>query len=322
MLQRLSHDVHASLQQAHRPRTARAYDSQFKLFLAFAAYVGHSDIIDIHLLLAFMQFLSDNNIAKNTVSNYVSAIKNSFMFYGLDNSMFHNYRVTLLLKSFAINAPLKIKTQAVIDFQLLEAIIKACQYLDYPGIFRAIFLTAFFSFLRISNLVPSSPLTFNVTRHLARGDFILASPGAHIIIKWSKTLQHRNSYHVVQIPFIQHSMLCPVTAVQVMCQMHPGHADAPLFMHPITKTSITQAQARRALARIVKHLGFSPGYITFHSFRRAGATAAFNNNVHLQHIQTHGGWRSSAVWTYLKNSHLAAGVVANTFKRLLQSPTS
>ena len=46
--------------------------------------------------------------------------------------------------------------------------------------------------------------------------------------------------------------------------------------------------------------------LTYHSLRRSGASAAFNNNVNFESIKAHGAWQSDAVWQYLfSNSHKA-----------------
>ena len=57
--------------------------------------------------------------------------------------------------------------------------------------------------------------------------------------------------------------------------------------------------------------------MTFHSFRRSGATLAFNSNIPLQHIQSHGTWTSDAVWHYIAQDHNASDMVATAFQHQL-----
>ena len=203
-----------TLSQARRPRTAKAYQTQFELYMAFVCMLGLSDLNDLHTVLAFMQFLADNNLSVNTIANYVSATKQMLLFYNLDASAFDNIRVSLFIKSLTINRPLVVKTQGIIDIHTLRAISQACVILQHPLMFRSIFLLAFFSFLRISNFAPARLLDFDVTRHLARGDLIWAPPGAHIIIKWAKNLQTRDSINVIQIPRLGDKTICPVFSLQ------------------------------------------------------------------------------------------------------------
>ena len=98
--------------------------------------MGVQDVTDIHVLLAFMQFLFDNSISKTTIANYISAIKKSFVMYGLKQEVFTNKKIALLLKSFSINKPFQVKIKGIIDFDMLHSIIKACHALQFPLTFQ------------------------------------------------------------------------------------------------------------------------------------------------------------------------------------------
>ena len=58
---------------------------------------------------------------------------------------------------------------------------------------------------------------------------------------------------------------------------------------------------------------------TFHTFRRLGATFAFNNDVALQNIVKHGTWTSDCVWRYITDSADADDQVANIFRAKLSA---
>ena len=60
--------------------------------------------------------------------------------------------------------------------------------------------------------------------------------------------------------------------------------------------------------------------MSLHTFRRSGATLAFNSNVAIQSIQSHGTWTSECVWRYIVQDHNASQEVANSVKRLLSTP--
>jgi len=290
------------------------YDAQFQLLLAFAAFINIKDIQNLHFILAFIQLLHDNGLSRGTVANYISACKHNFQAFDLNHKVFHHHQVQLLLKSFDINRPLQFKPKGIISIALLQEIINTCSILPFPVLFQAIFLFAYFSFLRISNLAPPTASSFDLTRHLTRGDVIWGPPGAHIIIKWAKSLQLRGQFQVVQIPMLHASVLCPVKALKKYLSLSQVHVNQPLFCN-INGSPVTQTHIRNALATILRHLGLPPDQFTFHAFRRSGATLAFNNNVQLQNIQLHGGWRSSAIWAYLNSTHQAAGQVARTFQQ-------
>ena len=68
----------------------------------------------------------------------------------------------------------------------------------------------------------------------------------------------------------------------------------------------------------IASMDLNPAHYTFHSFRRSGASLAFDSSVALENIKQHGNWRSEAVWTYLNSTPTAASVTPLTFQKLLQ----
>ena len=300
---------------AHRPKTRSAYTSQFRLFMAFACFMDVQDIQHIDFILCFLTCLHENSISAASIAGYLAAIRHNFVVFGLNISVFENRLISLLQRSFSINAPIRIRKRGLIDIKMLQDIILACDHLQYPIIYKSIFLLAFFTFLRISNFAPLAASQFDSSRHLTRGDVIWGHPGAHIIVKWAKNMQGRKECHVLQIPLLKNKKLCPVTTLHNYFKKYPHGFASPMFVNPLTASPIIQSNIRQALAKISIFLNIPPGYITFHCFRRSGATFAFNHNVALQNIQHHGGWRSQAVWLYLTQSHQGTARVAAAFSQ-------
>ena len=153
----------------------------------------------------------------------------------------------------------------------------------YMGlIYKAAFLLSYFSFLRISNLIPHSMASFNPLEQLAREDIIFGPPGAHIIIKWSKTLQAKNTVKILKIPSLGNSPLCPVTALRTALAITPSGSNNPLFQVKYRSewVPLTDSKLRKNLSIILKTLHMHNSHITFHSVRRSGATLAFNSARH------------------------------------------
>ena len=127
-------------------------------------------------------------------------------------------------------------------------------------------------------------------------------------------------YQVVQLPIIQDGDLCPVIALRTMVKyLGKLSKDSPLFQIK-TKSGLGLLTAPKAcsfLKLMVAGIGLSPAHYTFHSFRRSGASFAFDNNVELAAIKQHGNWRSEAVWTYLQNTPTVASTIPTTFQQLL-----
>ena len=51
--------------------------------------------------------------------------------------------------------------------------------------------------------------------------------------------------------------------------------------------------------------------------RRSSVSLAFGNQVPLTDLQTHGGWKSDAIFTYLGHTPKAFSQVALTFQKLI-----
>ena len=151
-------------------------------------------------------------------------------------------------------------------------------------------------------------------KQLCRGDIIFHASHAIVIVKWTKTLQSFHKGTFVLIPRLPASPLCPVTALQAMFTQYPVHKNAPLFVSE--SGVITQYQVRQHLARIVEMLQLDPRMYTFHTFRRSGATLAFNNDVNIQAIKRHGTWSSDTVHRYIMSDPANASLVSDAFKKL------
>ena len=170
----------------------------------------------------------------------------------------------------------------------------------------------------MSNVAPHSLRSFDPTRHFLRQDIIFGPPGAHVLLKWTKTLQNRSHHHFVQIPEIPNPTLCPVRAVKDLLASRKLPSNAPLFAHSYPPFHpVIGTKTRDALKQVLSNLGFSLTGHGFHAFRRSGATLAFDNGVQLEHIMAHGLWRSSAVWSYLQSASQAPSVVPRMFASII-----
>ena len=304
-----------------RPATKRQYARMWLDFQAFRVATGLlQKQVDVFILLSFMEYLFQNSQSHRNIANYMAALRAYHIYRGLDTTPFKDERLALYLKSLRIQAPLAPSRCSVLDVDLLVQIIHTCQFFKFPIIFRPLYLLCFFSFLRLSNILPHSVPTFDHTRQLARGDYIATIYGAIILIKWSKTIQNRKDMVTIPIPLLGDSPLCPIAALNGMIRLYPVSDNDPLFVIPRAKTLVplTDSVARKHLKHISSHLGL-PKPLTFHDFRRAGASWAFQNGVPLEYIMKHGTWRSDAIWAYLSSSPTLESPVSRAFKVALHS---
>ena len=310
------------LRGAFAESTNKSYNHKLRYFIAFCVLnnvqLSH---VSVFIVLAFLEFLVFNGFKHGVIKNYVCALKTSFACYGLPNAAFADGRVSYFLKAVQKAGPHSVSLRPIIDTSLLAGIAETCDMMEDGYIFKAVYLTAFFSFLRISNLVSHSIASFSPFKQLTRGDVIFADPGAIIIVKWTKTLQIKNQLRLIKIPFLKDSPVCPVTALQILLRLTPGAKNHPLFQIKLHGrwVPLTDTRVRKHLKRILTKLRCQKSNITFHSFRRSGATLAFNSNVSLQGIQAQGTWTSDCVWRYITQNENTSDEVALSFQRLLST---
>ena len=137
-------------------------------------------------------------------------------------------------------------------------------------------MLAFFSFMRLSNIVPHTRARYDYSRNLARRDVIFAPTEASVLLKWSKTNQFKDRVATIWVSFLLGSPLCPVTALKAIISLIPGSDNDPLFatnahdsLYPLTDSMV-----RKHLKRVLALLGLQNDWYTFHTFRRSGASLA------------------------------------------------
>ena len=306
------------ISQAFRPSTSSAHHLHFKTYITFLLFMDLPVSISVHNILTFLEYLYQNLISPKVISSYLSSIHSKAGLYSWDTSSLSHPAIHRFIRSININSKFSPTPRGVFDIQTLYHISLSCDILHDPPLFRAIFLTAFFGFLRMSNIAPHSSSKFDPCTHFLRQDLIFAPPGAHLLIKWTKTLQNHKSHHWIQLPSLANHFLCPVRALKTLLNSRPLPPTAPLFANKFQPyNQVIDTHIRDALKKVLDHRNISPKGHGFHTFRRSGATLAFDNNVKIQNIMAHGLWRSSAIWTYLENASQAPSIIPTTFAKLI-----
>ena len=304
---------------ALRPRTRCSYLARFQLFLAFIVHMNISVATSLQTVLVYLEFLVQNNLKAVSLRNHLSILKYYFSLFGWSTSVFNERKVQLFVKSVQVNAKLQVKVKGVFTVELLQRLVTYVMRFTNAEVYRALFLVSFFGFFRLASLVPNSSAEFDITRFPVLGDVVWGAPGAYIVMTCSKTMQQAGAMHVVQLPQLLNSILCPVKALKVMIKAIPRDKVSPLFLIKTKSgvTVLTASKARSFLKMVIVSLGLNPRHFTFHAFRRSGASLAFNHDVKLNHIKQHGHWRSKSVWTYLNSTPKPAATIPITFQAII-----
>ena len=159
---RLVNKAYTRVHTALRPRTSSAYQSKFNLFLAFITWFQFP-LIHVDTILGFLEFLTQNGSHSHSLASHV--LRHYFKLYDIETSTLDHRKVHLFIKSVSMNAPFVPTHKANITIPILTKIVKACDLLKFGFLYKAIFLMAYFGFLRLSNMAPSSSSAFDPSCH-------------------------------------------------------------------------------------------------------------------------------------------------------------
>ena len=167
----------------------------------------------------------------------------------------------------------------------------------------ALFLVAFFTFLRKSNLVPDNTRQIS-SKVITRANLVFKSAGANIHVSATKTIQCQHQSLILPIPVIPGSRLCPLLALRCHLAINPGPVSAPLFsvFSGSGLAPITYKQFCVFLSVVLSKLHLDPSLYSPHSFRQGGATFAFDCHIPPEIIKLQGDWKSDAYLVYLELS--------------------
>jgi integrase len=163
-------------------------------------------------------------------------------------------------------------------------------------------LLMFFTLLRRSNVFCPAGRAFDGKKHLLRQDILFHPWGVQLRIKWTKTIQFKERCLEFPIPRAPRSLLCPV---QALTHAFSLTADAPnsgpaLVLHSGTGYKpLTASQFAVRLRQCVQRSGHQAAQFTAHSFRRGGASFAYEVGVGVETIRQLGDWRSMAYTSYI-----------------------
>ena len=194
--------IHLGFQKtcmAFRPATERNYTSMLRLFSVFTI-IMKLNIFNLSplMILVYLQFLESNHTSASAMADHLSAIKAKLSLFSISVYMFQDPRIKYFQKAMIHHKPFKVQLKKIIDINTLQLMVRTCDSTFMGQVFKAIYTMAFFTFLRLSNLVTHSVHKYSPLYHLARGDIIFAHPGMHVLIKWSKTILTRNIVKILK----------------------------------------------------------------------------------------------------------------------------
>ena len=269
-------------------------------------------------LLVFIEFLAANALTYRVIMNYVSALKFMFGRYGWSMQVFDSPLVTRMLKTINYTVHTVPSPKGLFSLHQVCEISRLCEIYESSLTYRAAFLLGFYGLLRISNIAPPTAKAFDHTKHLLRQDVVFQYPGSQVRLKWAKNLQAPERTHTIKLPIVHDPMMCPTQTLQALLRKRTLKPSDPLLILD-DYMLLTQSHLRRRLATLVRSLGLPIMGLGFHSFRRSGATLAYDANISLTAKKMHGVWNSDAVWSYISDNTSQSYQVPLAFQSLANS---
>lgn len=299
----LKKDLYSSRKSAFAEGSTQNLKIQWESYILFCLYFGLQYLpSNTETLSLYVQFLCRTFKSTQSIKNYISGIKTMHLLLGFSTDNINDFLINLSLRGMARLHPYCIKQAQAITPSIL---LQFAEVLDFTNpediVFWCLFLFAFFLFARKSNLVPTTQKDFENRRFLLRKDVQITESCLIVNMRWSKTIQFGE--RVLQTPLIRvpGSALCPVSAYYKMCSMIKAKSEDPLFKLPNRKF-VTYRDFQKKLKSLISRIGLNPNLFSSHSFRRGGASWAFQSKVPADLIQWQGDWKSDAYKKYLSFS--------------------
>ena len=291
--------------EKHRKSTQKGYYSIWKTFNQFYVRLDRKPASWEERLILFVGYLVKNNRKTATIRSYISAIKSVLRDDGVELNE-DKYLLSCLTRACKYHSS-GIRIRLPIQKRLVNLLLNATQNLfeannqHYLGcLYRAIFASAYYGLLRVSEITSGSHPIRAVDVHIASNKhkilFVLRTSKTHWTDKkpqlvkisdYSNKLKHCDNN-----PFI---IIKEYLNLRGPCSSN----DEPLFIFG-DKSAVKPIHMRNTLKKLLDIVGLNPANYSTHSFRIGQSLDHRKMNFSVDQIQILGCWTSAAVYTYLR----------------------
>ena len=298
----LLQDVEVSRRNAFAKGSYSNLRTQVRCYFSFCVYFGRNPLpADSNTIYAYVQFLS-RSMVPPTVRNYLSGVKLLHIFHNLSFPHSDDYLLQLELRGIARQNPhVPVRAIPVTPSILLAFVRNMTPEDPLHSCVWACSLFLFFTMSRLGSILPGSSTT-PMRTILTRDRVNFSTQGILITLLHTKTIQcGRRRLH---IPLIKNNTaLCPVLAFEQVLALSDPDPSGPAFTFPRNgkRAWLTSSIFISTFRSVLKAGGVAhASEFTGHSFRRGGATWAFQAGIPGELIQICGDWASDAYKLYLE----------------------
>ena len=298
-------DVQVSKRHAFAKSTYSNLHTQFRTYFAFCVYFQRRPLpASSRTICGYVQFLS-RALQPTTINNYLSGVRTLHSFLGHKYDFSDDFHLHLVLRGISrLNPHLPKRAKPITPDILLQIHHQLVRGNSLHCTVWACCLTLFYTMARLGSILPKSTKAADSRAFLTRDRINFCREGLLITLLQTKTIQFGNRR--LHIPLIKlNSVLCPVQAYSRSFHFTKSHYHEPafVFMEEGHIKWLTKDLFITTFRDLASKSGIPDAALfTGHSFRRGGASWAFQAGVPGELIQICGDWASDAYKQYLEFS--------------------
>lgn len=296
--QEVVHSMNELLGSVLSVSTLESYRRAWSVYEHFCADIIRHDTrtaLSISDCAIFIAYLHSKNLAPATIASYLSAVCFVFKWLGLPDpsSAFVIKKLIGAASSLRSRPDIRLPITKQILSRLIAALTHICPQQYTQVMLAAMFVTAFYAFMRIGEMAPRSRSASGAC--LQYDDVSLT--GSEVILS---ILRFKSSGK--QGPQFIHlqscSSPCPVQHMSSFLQQR-DHQPGPLFVFP-SGIPILRREFDNTLRQALQFCGLDSGRFKGHSFRIGAASAAAAAGKSDTQIRLLGRWSSDAFRKYIR----------------------
>ena len=265
--------------------------------------------------ILFVTHLAKSSLTYRTLKVYLAAITRAHIEAGFSNAICDDLLLQFTMQGIKRQHGAFSRTRLPITMELMRTLHVSLQtqptLCEYDKVMLwAAFTLAFFGFLRVSEFVAPTCLSFDPQRTLLGSD-ITSAADLVVFIKASKTDPFRRGCRIVIAS--SGSSVCAVQAYHTYKSLRHQHSHLPAFQFANGRYLTRQLVSEHVRELLTRAAVPNVQLYSTHSFRSGAATTAANANLPDWLIKTLGRWRSDAYQTYV---HTPADIIRSVPTRL------
>lgn len=308
----------------------RSYGAYVRYYLDFCSTFALRPMQPDELTVCLYVTKLAETCSYRTIKSYLNGVRVLHLEAGLTNPLPSFFNLERTLRGIKrVKGDVSPNRKLAVTPDILASIIRRLDLFSPANLaFVAAMLVAFFGFFRKANVCPvkDTATPAEDMSPVRRCDFEFAANDSLVWVnlRRTKTIQFGQRTLRVPLPAIPGSILCPVTILRRLFSVVDAPPDSFAFSFS-AQGSLTTLTHRAFVARLkaeLPYVGYDPAQFAGHSFRRGGATFAFQCGAPLAQIKEQGDWKSAAYLLYLEFDDRARAQVATLMSNAILSSST